>query len=228
MNEKLSVAQVLQQAWVLYRHKLKIIFLIAFILGIIREILTISLPLVNVEQGSVSVPLTVTTVVFLVVVMLLSVLASALILGLLNQKDNSLKLAINLVFHRLWHLVIAGIVFSFLFAWGLRLFIIPGALVATLFYFYQPLILFRQQRALPALISSVSFVKANFFMVLGLVFLSLVLTIMPNLLIFSLSQGMLKNLVGVDRALTIFVNAFIIPYTLCLVQVAYWRIVEAR
>lgn len=218
------LSEMIAKAWVLYRHTLKQCFWIALIYSVINQLLSLQIIKHLQTQGSQLVvhnPLGL--VGFLVLTIALLITTTAVIMlkqnnALFNVKA-SLKQQLS---QQLPVLFIASVLFYILIMIGYLLYILPGILLATCFYFYFPVLLFSDRKLTQAFQYSFQLMKPHFWGVLGLVIFNFaIITVPVGIISITFSHFISGDLFGLKEAFTILVQAILLPLIACTTLTSY-------
>lgn len=232
-TSKFELAVVMQRGWLLYRATLRICFSAAFLYALLSQLLNIyARQLIDVKSHTVMV----TNPIMLGVVLLLTLVILTYFSAIIMLKQNACLLRHKItpqvllhIFKLLPMMVLASVIFYVLAVVGLYFYIVPGIILATIFYFYLPAILFARQSLFRAFYYSFYLMKQNFLSMLALVLFNFLVFCLPVLLIqASFGRSASGALFGLEELLIVMLEALLLPFVLAMTLTAFCHLRALR
>jgi hypothetical protein len=236
--------EVFMKAIELYKGNFKVLFYVAIVASIIRELLQVMINKMGMNhilalaekggiaavQAQVSPGVMFQIVVFACISGLVWLFAHAACMIVLNNswrnRDSSFRVTFRILFSCAFALIFSSLIAKILISFGLMLYIIPGVIIGVLLFVYVPSVLFDGRGALSSLQHSFQLVKGNFGSTVWMCIITFFLIIFPEFvgMLIRGSGGMSNMQFGVDEVVTIFVSSLVIPLFSSLILTQYYAL----
>jgi hypothetical protein len=207
---------VISRAKDLFKIKIKSIFIPAFVLAAITQIIGIYLnTMISVSPDGTQVTSLVGIILLIFAMIVIRCLISGIIMVILYDSviTPDLTKVLSYVTRLLPSLILNYVIFMILVGIGLMLYIIPGLILLTFFALYEQIILFEQEKGIGSLTQSFGRIRHLFFATFTIVVFCLVVRYIPIYLLQSLGEQLSSApLFGIDQAIEIFINTITIAF----------------
>lgn len=209
----------------LFKIKLKSIFVPAFVLAAITQLIGIYLNTmlsVNADGAHINNPIGMAFLIFAMIV--IRCLISGIIMVVLYDSviTPDFTKTLSYVTRLLPSLILNYVIFMILVGIGLMIYVIPGLVLLTFFALYEQIILFEQEKGIRSLSQSFGTVRHIFFATFTIVIFCLVIRYVPIYLLQSLGEQLGSSpLFGIDQAIEIFINTITIAFVASIYVTLY-------
>ena len=216
----------------LFKIKLKAIFIPAFVLAAITQLIGIYLNTmlsVSADGTHINNPIGMAFLIFAMIV--IRCLISGIIMVVLYDSviTPDFTKTLSYVTRLLPSLILNYVIFMILVGVGLMIYIIPGLVLLTFFALYEQIILFEQEKGIRSLTQSFSRIRHVFFATFTIVIFCLVLRYVPIYLLQSLGEQLgSPPLFGIDQAIEIFINTITIAFVASVYVTLYDEIKNSQ
>lgn len=224
------LGSILTGALLLYRTAFKRLFIISFVTALINQFLgDWAMPLITQHNGQLVLKNPYVFTMSLLIMLIVGVTGNTLMQIIINAQREGHKLSLMACFkitlHKLPSLILAGFIFYSLISLGMVLYIIPGLIIFTLLFVHSPAIIFDNHNPLKALAHSARLTSKHFLLVLSVVFISILVLYLPEILIHVTStQEPNATSFGFDQMVQIFSQAIILPFTNAMTVLLYYML----
>jgi hypothetical protein len=218
-------ASVISRSKDLFKIKLKSIFIPAFVLAAITQLIGIYLNTmlsVSADGTHINNPIGMSFLIFAMIIV--RCLISGIIMVILYDSviAPDFTKVLSYVTRLLPSLILNYIIFVILVGVGLMIYVIPGLILLTFFTLYEQIILFEQEKGIRSLSQSFSRIKNIFFATFTIVIFCLVIRYAPIYLLQSLGEQLSSpSLFGIDQAIEIFINTITIAFVASIYVTLY-------
>ena len=231
-NHNPLFASVISRSKDLFKIKLKAIFIPAFVLAAITQLIGIYLNTmlsVSADGTHINNPIGIAFLIFAMII--IRCLVSGIIMVILYDSviTPDLTKALSYVTRLLPSLILNYIIFVILVGVGLMIYVIPGLVLLTLFALYEQIILFEQEKGIRSLAQSFSRIKNIFFATFTIAIFCLVMRYAPIYLLQTLGEQLSSpSLFGIDQAIEIFINTITIAFVASIYVTLYDEIKNSQ